>query len=93
MDSGLSILLLVLALAACVWCLLAWLHRVGRRTPAKTWQREYIAELASADPVKAKVFREVYGIDPRDMLALGQLTMADATSAIKNLKAIDKLGR
>ncbi len=85
--------LLVLALAACAWCLLAWLHRVGRRTPAKDWQREYIAELTSADPVKAQVFREVYGIDPRAMLALGQLTMEDATIAIKNLKAMDKLGR
>ena len=92
MDAIALVALSVLALAAVGWLLLAWLHRVGRRTPAKDWQREYIAEMTSADPLKAHVFREVYGIDPRDMLALGKLSMADATVAIKNLKAMDKIG-
>ena len=93
MPEVILVALLVLALASCAWFLLAWLHRAGRRTPAKDWQREYIAEITAADPLKEQVFRKVYGIDPRDMLALGQLTMEDATIAIKNLKAMDELGR
>ena len=89
----LLVVLLVLSLVVGAVRLLARLNQVGRQTPAKDWQREYIAEITAADPLKAQVFRKVYGIDPRDMLALGQLTMVDATNAIKNLKALDKLGQ
>ena len=89
----LLVVLLVLALVVGAVRLLAWLNQAGRQTPAKDWQREYIAEITAADPLKAQVFRKTYGIDPRDMLALGQLTIVDATNAIKNLKALDKLGQ